>query len=95
MTLVIAQHQLGICFFAAKTILAFSIAWSAAALYRSNAEANIPQNKLLFLIVATAALGYFLPNVLLSRKIAYRQREIFENFPERHRSDDSLRGSAV
>jgi len=39
-------------------------------------------NSLLFLMVGLAALGYFLPNVFLARRIAYRKREIFESFPD-------------
>ena len=29
-----------------------------------------------------SALGYYLPNVVLARKIALRQRELFESFPD-------------
>lgn len=29
-----------------------------------------------------AALGYFLPNIVLERQITYRKREVFENFPD-------------
>lgn len=34
------------------------------------------------LLLAGAALGYYLPNLLLARRVAYRCRDIFENFPD-------------
>ncbi|HEU0203930.1 MAG TPA: type II secretion system F family protein, partial [Burkholderiaceae bacterium] len=37
---------------------------------------------LLTLLLGTAALGYYLPNVVLRRLTFVRQREIFENFPD-------------
>ena len=44
---------------------------------------NKTQNtNILFLIVVLSAIGYFLPNAFLARRIAYRKREIFESFPD-------------
>jgi tight adherence protein C len=37
---------------------------------------------LMLLLLAAAALGYYLPNVVLSRLVLLRQREIFESFPD-------------
>ena len=39
-------------------------------------------NALLFWLLLSAALGYYLPNIVLSRMVFIRQREIFENFPD-------------
>ncbi|HRQ06040.1 MAG TPA: type II secretion system F family protein [Nitrosomonas halophila] len=39
------------------------------------------QNAVLVLVIL-AAIGYYAPNIWLSRKIARRQRELFENFPD-------------
>jgi tight adherence protein C len=41
-----------------------------------------PANLLLLFIVTSAGLGYFLPNVFLERRIAYRKREILDSFPD-------------
>lgn len=37
---------------------------------------------LMSMLLAAAALGYYLPNAVLSRLVAQRQREIFESFPD-------------
>jgi tight adherence protein C len=39
-------------------------------------------NLMLLFIVASAGLGYFLPNIFLERRIAYRKREILDSFPD-------------
>lgn len=39
------------------------------------------QNVMMVLAIL-AAIGYYAPNIWLSRKVAYRQRELFENFPD-------------
>ena len=39
-------------------------------------------NALLFWLLLAAAVGYYLPNFVLSRMVFVRQREIFENFPD-------------
>lgn len=36
----------------------------------------------LTIILVLAALGYYLPNIVLSRLVFLRQRELFENFPD-------------
>jgi len=33
-------------------------------------------------LIGSAAIGYYLPDVILNRRIANRQREIFESFPD-------------
>ncbi|SFN18806.1 tight adherence protein C [Formivibrio citricus] len=70
-----------VLFFAAKTILTLLLP-GVLLLYSGISRAAINQHVFLLLIVLLAAIGYFLPNVLLERQIAYRKREIFEHFPD-------------
>lgn len=56
-------------------LLAFTV---LTVLLKSPAKGNI----LIISLLATAALGYYLPNIVLSRLVFVRQREIFENFPD-------------
>jgi len=68
-------------FFSAKTILAVGLpllVYAGLALARSPAKGN---TLLLWLLLA-AAIGYYLPNLVLSHLVKVRQREIFENFPD-------------
>jgi len=68
-------------FFAAKTLLALILPF-VAVLYLIVSGAEITGNSILFLVVLASALGYFLPNVFLERRISHRQREIFESIPD-------------
>lgn len=43
---------------------------------------ELSRNTLLMLVFGLAAVGYYAPNLWLSRKVAARQLEIFENFPD-------------
>lgn len=43
-------------------------------------EANF--NQTLAIVLILAAIGYYLPNAILSRMVYVRQRELFENFPD-------------
>ena len=70
-----------ILFFAAKTVLTIALP-GIAVFYTSIAGSTIDQNTFLLLLVLLAAIGYFLPNAMLSRQIAHRKREIFESFPD-------------
>lgn len=70
-----------VLFFTAKTLLTFAIP-GLFALYTMITGMSIKPNNFLVLMVALAALGYFLPNAFLARRIAYRKREIFESFPD-------------
>lgn len=70
-----------VLFFASKTILTLVLP-GLFLLYSGISKGTINQNLFLLLIVLFAAIGYFLPNALLARQIAYRKREIFENFPD-------------
>jgi tight adherence protein C len=70
-----------VLFFAAKTILTLVLP-GLLLLYAGAAGTNLQPNTFLMLLVGLAALGYFLPNVLLERQISLRKREIFEHFPD-------------
>jgi tight adherence protein C len=68
-------------YFGAKTLLAAGL---PLALYLALAFASsrMSLNATLFVLLATAAFGYYLPNAVLSQLVAVRQREIFETFPD-------------
>jgi len=70
-----------VMFFATKTILACLLP-ALAVLYISLSAMVMQHTSVLFVVLLFAALGYFLPNVLLERRIANRKREIFESFPD-------------
>jgi tight adherence protein C len=69
-------------FFGAKTVLAIGLPMIAFALLAVVMQPAIRGNALLLMLLIAAAIGYYLPNVLLSRMVFLRQREIFENFPD-------------
>ena len=67
-------------YFAAKTVLALGLpALSALLMITMSA---VPQKGFLVLLLLAASIGYYLPNVVLSRKASGRCREIFETFPD-------------
>jgi tight adherence protein C len=68
-------------YFLAKTVLTFVLPLMLI-LYITISGINLKANLLLLFIVASAGLGYFLPNVFLERRIAYRKREILDSFPD-------------
>jgi len=68
-------------YFLAKTVLTFALPLIFI-LYITISGVNLKPNLLLLFIVASAGLGYFLPNVFLARRIAYRKREILDSFPD-------------
>lgn len=68
-------------FFVGKTVLTFVLP-VIFILYIIISGANYSTNMMLLYIVAAAALGYFLPNVFLERRIAHRKREILDSFPD-------------
>ncbi|GAB3545548.1 type II secretion system F family protein [Noviherbaspirillum agri] len=70
-----------VVYFACKTLGTFLLP-AAFALYTGMTQKDIAIPQLTAMIVLLAALGYYLPNVVLSRIIAHRQRELFENFPD-------------
>ncbi|MGW8389913.1 type II secretion system F family protein [Pseudoduganella sp. HUAS MS19] len=62
-------------YFAAKTLLALALPALVATLAGRN-------GKLLLLLFASAAFGYYLPNGVLARRAGLRQRDIFESLPD-------------
>lgn len=68
-------------YFAVKTILAVALPL-ALFVYSAVAGWNLETRALLALLLGAASIGYYFPNFVLGRRIARRQREIFENFPD-------------
>ncbi len=68
-------------FFAAKTVLTFVLP-GLVMLYAALRGVAVVPNLFLALLVFAAAIGYFLPNVFLARRIGTRKQEIFEHFPD-------------
>jgi tight adherence protein C len=68
-------------YFVAKTILTFALPGIFAA-YVGLSHMIIKGNVLLVLLLLLAAVGYYLPNFLLQRRIFVRKREIFEALPD-------------
>lgn len=68
-------------YFAAKTVGTFLLP-ALFAIYVVVFGHKQDSSSLLFILVLLAAFGYYLPNVILARLIAHRQRELFENFPD-------------
>jgi tight adherence protein C len=68
-------------FFGLKTVLALILPaliflWGGEALLTSGGA------RILLYLVAAAAIGYYLPNLILKHVIEVRQRDIFESFPD-------------
>lgn len=68
-------------FFAAKTGLAIALPM-AAYLVLSVTRTGGSVTGVLFWLLSSAALGYYLPNLLLNARVRNRQRDIFESFPD-------------
>lgn len=68
-------------FFMAKTVLTFLLP-AIFILYVMISGADYAADMLLLFIITSAGLGYFLPNIFLERRIAYRKREILDSFPD-------------
>ena len=68
-------------FFTTKSVLAIGLPLIVFfALITSGAVSDT--NSLLLWLLGAAAIGYYLPNLVLNQMIARRQRDIFENFPD-------------
>ena len=70
-----------VIYFAAKTTLALLFP-ALLYLYVSTTGANLRGNVLLAALLVVAAVGYYLPNIVMRRLVFVRQREIFETFPD-------------
>jgi len=68
-------------FFGVKTLLTLGLPLFTFAAF-TLAGAPLKGNKLMLVLLVAAAIGYYLPNMLLARLVERRQREIFENFPD-------------
>jgi tight adherence protein C len=68
-------------YFAAKTALALLFP-ALLYLYVSTTGSKLQGNTLLAVLLVVAAVGYYLPNIILRRMVFTRQREIFETFPD-------------
>lgn len=68
-------------FFGIKTLLALSFPLVVLALSGEGLLAS-GASRILFVLISASAVGYYLPNLVLRYKIADRQREIFESFPD-------------
>ena len=68
-------------YFIAKSILAILFA-SVFFIYMGFTGKSLSTSNYLLIMLTAAALGYYLPNIFLARRIEARQREIFETFPD-------------
>lgn len=75
------SEQAPLVFFGVKTILTFAFPL-AFMLVAGVSRLPTTFNTALIALIGCAAAGYFLPNLYLRWRIAHRQREIFETFPD-------------
>jgi tight adherence protein C len=68
-------------FFGVKTLLTLGLPLAGFALLTVSGS-PLKGNNLMLGMVALAALGYYGPNLVLSRMVMVRQRDIFEGFPD-------------
>jgi tight adherence protein C len=68
-------------YFGAKTLLAILLPVIAYS-YIMLGGAKFGTNTMLLMLLSAGAVGYYLPNAVLSRLVFTRQREIFETFPD-------------
>lgn len=68
-------------YFAAKTLLTFLLPGLFVA-YVGISHPDLKGRLVLSLLIALAAIGYYIPNAVMARLIAHRQRELFETFPD-------------
>ena len=78
----IRQPSAPAAYFGAKTLLAVALPLVAFVLTAVLKQPPLKGNALLFVLLSAAALGYYLPNLVLARLVFLRQREIFEAFPD-------------
>ena len=70
-----------VVYFGAKTLLAILLP-IIAYFYIMLAGTKVGTNTMLLILLSAGAVGYYLPNAVLSRLVFIRQREIFETFPD-------------
>jgi len=67
-------------FFGAKTVLTLGLPLAVTIALPHNNDRQLAMTFLY--LVGAAVIGYYLPDLILKRRIANRQREIFESFPD-------------
>jgi tight adherence protein C len=68
-------------YFGAKTVLTFALP-GLAVLFIAFSGVQAQEKGLLLTVIGLAAAGYYLPNVILSRRVSARKRELFESLPD-------------
>jgi len=68
-------------YFGAKTVLALLLPVTTY-LYITLGGANFGMSGMLFMLLGSGTVGYYLPNFVLARLEFVRQREVFESFPD-------------
>ncbi len=76
------SRSLPMFYFAAKTFLVLVFAGMSLLYMGVVGEIEFGINNTLLLLLLSAALGYYLPDLILSRVIFLRQRVLFENIPD-------------
>jgi tight adherence protein C len=70
-----------VVYFGVKTLLTLMLP-GVLLLFVETARHPLSAHVLLAALLVLAAIGYYLPNAALSRRITHRQRELFEAFPD-------------
>ncbi|WP_175775021.1 type II secretion system F family protein [Burkholderia anthina] len=75
------ESSAAVLYFTAKTALALALPCCALL---SLITTRLAEQRMLlsFILIAFAGIGYYVPNVILARRIAARQQQIFEDFPD-------------
>jgi len=68
-------------YFGAKTLMALALP-GIFFLYVGISRLELGTYNIMLFFLMLAALGYYLPNMILARMVFLRQRELFENFPD-------------
>ena len=74
-------QSLPIFYFGSKTLLAIILPGLLFA-FVGMSRFEFDANSIWMFLFLMAAIGYYLPNLILSRKIFERKRDLFENFPD-------------
>jgi tight adherence protein C len=75
------ERWAAMAYFVAKTILALTFP-ALCFLYLAWAGAGLSTESQLLTLLLAAAIGYYLPNMVLAELVRRRKREIFENLPD-------------
>ncbi|WP_175837843.1 type II secretion system F family protein [Burkholderia anthina] len=75
------ESSAAVLYFTAKTALALALPCCALL---SLITTRLAEQRMLlsFILIAFAGIGYYVPNIILARRIAARQQQIFEDFPD-------------